>query len=535
MRKNKSWEPLAMILLALGCIAPVSQCCQDLLCYIDFIDTLACEYRKEEDLNPSISYTLTANWTLEESEDTCHLVECEKKHKYICTINMEDFSVDDTCTITVTTNINGRYHSHQICKPFTLGHKFKPVPPVNLTVSLSEHYNISWETIYDDDIMRGGELAYELSYKKYGESWLKQTTVNILEDEKNVILLRSTFQAGEEYVARIRANPKSTSIYRGHWSEWSASVTWTTPIDEEKIRLQIGMISGIVAIVAFLVILVTCFRYSPLMWKKVWVLVPDPKTFFIPLYEGHQGDFKSWLGPHYIPFPITPYEGVSTYTEDLEVDFNNSGNKLKNTMLFLPKMCLTEKNDVFRICGCMKEEPGAPCGFQCMISTTTTIDDLNNEEERSGDDSYPDVNLDSGNMLDRLLDQGSNPQSTITLKSGLQEDFLRSINILNLVSVPPEEWELQESPSREDDENVFYKDDNYNPLSPDSGNSGDFGYPRIRLDMDTIDSGFVDSECGSPVDSDFGHNDIPTKPDLDNEEDVISRRNYVQQWVPKAL
>lgn len=540
MMKNKGREPIAtLILLALGCIAPVSQCCQDLFCYIDFIDTLTCEYRKDKDQNTSVSHTLTANWTFEESEETCILVECEKKHEYICTVNMEDFNVDDTCTITITTSINGRHHSRTICNPFRIGDIFKPLPPVNVTVSLFENYNVSWETIYDNHVMRSGELAYELGYKKDGESWLNQKTVQVFEDEKNLVLLRSSFQAGEQYVARIRAQPKRTSIYLGPWSEWSTPVIWTTPMDDEKIKMQIGMISGIVAMLAFLGIVMTCFRYSPIMWKKVWVLVPDPSSFFKPLYNGHQGDFKSWLGPHYIPFPIIPYEGGSTHPEVLEVNCHSSGYNMKTIEAFLPKSGLAEKNQICRMCGSMKENPGAQCRSQCNTSPATTAVTPSNgssNEDSSRDDSYPSVTLDSGDMLDHLLVHGSIPQSTINLKFSLHEDLLRSNpNMLNLVSIPPEEWELPQSPSQEDDESAFYNDDNYNSMSPDSGNSGNFGYPRICLDMDTIDSGFADSECGSPVDSDFGNSDISTKllnPDPYNEEEEITERNYVQQWVP---
>ncbi|XP_040296601.1 interleukin-21 receptor [Bufo bufo] len=533
--KPKRSEPIeALILLAFTSIARVSLCCQDLLCYVDFIDTLTCEYRKDKDLNSSVSHSLSANWTFEEWNDTCLLDECEKNHKYICTIDMEDFTVDGMCIVTIITKNNGRYHSKQICQPFNIGNKFKPVPPFNLTVSLSENYNISWNTLYDNHDTRGGELAYELSYKKDGESWLNQKTIQVLEDEKHVVLLRSSFQAGEQYVARIRTQPKIylSDIYQGHWSDWSTSIMWRTPANDQTVKMQIGMISGMIAILAFLGILMTCFRYSPLIWKKVWVLVPDPEPFFKPLYKGHQGDFKSWLGPHYTPFPIIPREGGSIYPEVLEIDCHSACNNMEIKKQFLPKLYLTEKNQICRTCGCTTENPCSQCCPPCIASTTTTTDGTMNEEDRSRDYGYPSVNLDSGNMLDRE----PSPQSTIMLKFGLPQDFLRSsMNMLSLVSIPPEQWELQESPSQEDDENVFYNDDNYNSLSPDSGNSGNFGYPRICLDMDTIDSGFVDSECGSPVDSNFGTNYIPTKPlnpDPYSEEDEICERNYVQQWVP---
>ncbi|XP_075140618.1 interleukin-21 receptor-like [Leptodactylus fuscus] len=517
-------QPLPLpILLALVCIAPISQCCQDLLCYVDFYDKLTCEYRKDQDLNTSVSYTLSASWTFEEWNTTCLLVECEKKHEYICTIDMDDFSSDDLCEITITTNINGRYQSNQNCQPFKIGDKFKPLPPVNLTVSLHDDYNISWETYYDAHVMRSGELVYELSYKKERESWLNQTTLQILEDEKNLILLRTLLQGGEQYKARIRAQPKntSTSIYHGEWSEWSASVTWTTPDVDQNIKTQIGTISWIMSgMLVFLGIVMTCCRYTPIMWKKVWVLVPDPEPFFKPLYKGHEGDFKSWLGPHYAPFPIPPLDGSCGYPEVLEIDYQSSGNHKEVKKPLLPKSC-------------MKENPAMRCSSQCPPSTTTT-DGSTNERDSSEDDGYPSMDLDSDNMWDHLLDQGSKLQSTVML----QEDILRSnTNMLDLVSIPPEDWEVPESPSPEDDENVFYNDDNYNPLSPDSSNSGNFGYPRICLDMDTIDSGFVDSECGSPVDSDFGNSDITTKPqnpDPYDEEDDICDRHYVQQWVPST-
>ncbi|KAM4025191.1 interleukin-21 receptor isoform 1-T3 [Anomaloglossus baeobatrachus] len=522
MMKNKSRDPgSALILLVLGGIAAVSQCCQDLHCVIDFIDTLACEYREDKDLNTSVSHTMSANWTFEELYETCILIECEKKHEYICTIDMEDFSVDGKCTLTITTNVNGRHHSDQICQLLMIGHHFKPVPPFNLTISLLENYNISWETDYDKHIMRSGELAYELSYKMVEESWLDQKTIQILEDDKNVVLLRSSFQPSEQYVARIRAHPKRTSIYRGHWSEWSETVAWTTPTDQ-NIKIKIGGISGTIAILAFLGILLTCFRYTPLMWKKVWVVVPDPEPFFKPLYKGHQGDFKSWLGPHYIPFPIISSDGGSTYPEVLQIDDHNMKKQCHS------KTCLMEKNQFCRTCGDVKMNPGLQCA-QCNTLASTTTDGSNKEEERSTADGYP-----TFNMPDHLLYHESNP---VRLKLGLHEDFLRSnINMLNQVSIPQDEWELQESPSQEDSENVFYND-NYHSLSPDSGTSSDFGYPRICLDMDTIDSGFVDSECGSPVESDFGNSDNPTKPlnpEPYNGEDEKCERNYVQQWVPTA-
>lgn len=161
----------------------------------------------------------------------------------------------------------------------------------------------------------------------------------------------------------------------------------------------------------------------------------------------------------------------------------------------------------------------------------STKDDLQAVMDESGDDSYPCVSLDSdnSNTLNLIPGHESDLQDTLVHSNiHLQEDFLgSSINILDLV-------ELQDSQNQDDDdENVFYND-NYNALSPDSENSADFGYPRICLDLDTIDSGFCDSECGSPVDSEFTNNSPkPLCSDSYSGEEEIYERNYVKQWVPR--
>ncbi|XP_075035693.1 interleukin-21 receptor [Mixophyes fleayi] len=548
---NKEHKTVAVLLLsALCCVTPITECCKDLHCNVDYIDTLTCNYNWDHGENAGISYTLQAEWTFEESEETCYLVQSDRKQEYICTIDMEDFNVDDKCTIFITAEVNGHYHSNKTCGPFIIGDKFKPVAPFNLTVSYSESYNISWKTNYDTHVFRNGELAYELSYKKEGESWLNQMSIQVLEDEKNVVILKSSFQANEGYVARIRAQPKNSSIYSGQWSEWSTPITWRTPADELKVQVQNWIF--IPFLLLFIMMILKYLKWPQCLWKNVWLLVPDPAPFFKPLYEGHHGDFKSWLGSRY--FQTMPFEGniVHADLEVLEIYSHNLQNNMEKQKLFYTNSCSSRNSQCCRKCGYINDisekiSQQMPIDTQCccQCSSITTMDGLEtsiDEEDRSNDDGYPSVDLDSGNgiMLDDLVDHGSNPDGTVKcaldLNFHLQESLLRSnMNILDLISLPLEEWELQESSCQEEDENVFYNDENYNSLSPDSGNSTDFGYPRTGLDLDTIDSGFADSECGSPVDSDFGNSDIPTKTlnsDSYRGEEEISKRNYVKQWVP---
>ncbi|XP_063788863.1 interleukin-21 receptor [Pseudophryne corroboree] len=554
MKKMKKHKPAAVLLLsALCCITPITGCCKDLHCTVDYIDTLTCIYSGDKEENTSISYTLHAEWTLEESEETCDLISPGRRQEYICTINMENFNVDDKCTVFITAKVNGHSHSNKTCGPFSIGDRFEPTTPFNLTVSFVESYNVTWKTSYDNNIVINGELAYELGFKKDKESWQNQKSIQVLEDEKHVVFLSSSFQANELYVARIRARPKPESIYRGQWSAWSTPVIWRTPDDEFIKTSSQNWISLIYFLPVFLLIVIMlilkCLKWPQCLWKKVWLLVPDPAPFFKPLYEGHHGDFKSWLGPY---FPTMHSQvGILTPEVDiLEIHCPSLKNNPEKQTLFPPKSCSSNCRKCGGI-GDIREKISKQrfidnqCCFHCLTNTNTTMDGLEasiDEEDDSKDDGYPDIDLDSGtgNTLNDLVNHRSNPEgaekSKVDFKFHPQENVLRdNMNILDLLSVPPEEWELHESSCQEEDENVFYNDENYNALSPDSGNSTDFGYPQMCLDLDTIDSGFVDSECGSPVDSDFGNREMTTKTlssDSYCGEGEIGKTNYVKQWVP---
>ncbi|KAM5151819.1 interleukin-21 receptor-like [Mantella aurantiaca] len=528
--------------------------CKDLLCYVDYIDTLTCKYNNDKDGTSSTLYSLIVEWTFEElDKETCELIPSNGKNEYTCTTDMEDFSYDTECTVFIKATIDGNDTLLKTCGPFSIGDKFKPRAPLNLTVSFSENYNISWRTLYDTDTYRSNELSYEVSYKKDTESWMNQRTVRLYEDEKGLVLLRSLFEADEMYVARIRARPKNTSIYRGHWSSWSTAVSWRTRMPAERNVTENSLQKWIWLMVLFPVIvtiIIFIFRWPKCLWKNAWVFIPDPAPFFKPLYMVHHGDFKSWLGSSYYQtapdasraFP----EAFEVYSQGFLKNASRQDlNSLEKQKLLHTQECPSRDSQDCRNCDFNKavldrDSEHLPMGTQ-PCSHFNIKDVLEAAMDMGGDDGYPCVNLDSdnSNVLNHLPDHESNSQATasslVNPNLHLPEGFLEpNIYHLNLVPTSPEGWELQDSPSQDDDENVFYND-NYNALSPDSGNSADFGYPRICLDLDTIDSGFCDSECGSPVDSDFGNSDIPPKPinsDSYSGEDEIYERNYVKQWVP---
>ncbi|KAM4632492.1 interleukin-21 receptor [Discoglossus pictus] len=534
---KKRGIPSAVFLI--GFLVPISYCysCRDLHCFVDYIDTLTCKYTAFWDESLGISYELIAEWISEDEDlDTvCHLVQSESKHKQTCNVNMISFGAEDIFNISINKRVYGKYDSNLTCGPFFLSENFVPAAPFNLTVSFSENYNISWRTFYEtlQHYLKHGELEYQLSYKKAEDSWKNEKFINILEDEKNVLLLKASFQGEAEFVARVRTKPRNMSIYRGGWSEWSDTVTWRTPADGISSNFQMWTALPIVAL--SIIIILCYFKQPQWLWKNVWVFIPNPAPFFKPLYVGHNGDFKSWLG---YPYNMTlPFDGRVVIPE-VHL-FTSILNPALDEQLLPSKTCLGKckhftgsRNipfDHIFIDTVTVTDEGSQSYSQCLTNSILQVDSY-------ADDCYPSVSLDSDHehLLGLLPKEPNTVNSTRNHKLEFNENLRSNINILDLISIPPEEWESQ-APSSHDDENVFYNDEHYDSFSPSSGNSEDFGYPRICLDLDTIDSGFVDSECSSPVESEFENCEIPPKLSLsesfDGQGDAC-QRNYVKQWVP---
>lgn len=126
---------------------------------------------------------------------------------------------------------------------------------------------------------------------------------------------------------------------------------------------------------------------------------------------------------------------------------------------------------------------------------------------------------------------------TVSGQEGAMSDFQETN--WNAVGVP-DEAENPELDSRETSEGQGFDDwqlqanhaENGEELSLDSFSSNDhsdYGYPQIGLDLDTIDSGFLESDCSSPVSSECeGGEQMDTSLLGDT---VGTHSNYVKQWV----
>ncbi|XP_068764024.1 interleukin-21 receptor isoform X2 [Struthio camelus] len=193
-----------------------------------------------------------------------------------------------------------------------------------------------------------------------------------------------------------------------------------------------------------------------------------------------------------------------------------------------------------------------PCNSHCNCNRVhSRREHASDEDGSAGETGYPKVNIDddererSCNLL--LADLST--QDKILASGSVSTDHLRSASapahqqveralergmgsILEALCLHPDQWDLENLASlpSPDGESVSYSEGSCD-FFPQSARPGD-SYPMICLDLDTIDSGFVDSDCGSPVDCEFDQNSQTNCGSIPLEQEGEDfPRSYVKQWV----
>ncbi|CAM4616736.1 unnamed protein product [Lepidochelys olivacea] len=561
-------------------------CCEDLLCSVDYVKTLTCI--QKTDLSETL-YNLTATWFLEEemkiSEHFCNLLQSSRTAthtQYTCSMDLKEFNSDDKFRVDVTKLADGQYTTSKACSEFLLSKNIKPYPPFNLTAVFSNGYNISWKTIYQNSLYYylDDELEYELRYKKKSDTWANQKSKVIPEDKRSMVLLPLEFQRDTDYEFQVRAKPRPGSDYLGVWSEWSPLLTLKTePEESPGVRWLVSLLAFALVAVSITVFLA---RHQSI-WKKLGVFVPDPAPFFKPLYVVHNGDFKKWVGASCTKATLDFFEWGIVLPEVLEVyskhlSHNTAAEELKELNKDHPRetcmSCLamhgqdsqSHLSSSNSSSGTQDQSYGhlsidtvtvadefTPCYSQCNCNNAHRDHE---HLDADGEDGYPKVNLDGDNSeissslplaalsaQDNIISSGSVSMepSWRSASPSVHRPMAEALgggmgSILEALCLHHEQWDL-ESPASlpsPDGESVSYSDGPYDFFSPNT-RTGD-GYPAICIDLDTIDSGFVDSDCGSPIECEFEKSSQTNSGctsgsiTLENEGENFPR-SYVKQWV----
>ncbi|XP_069065989.1 interleukin-21 receptor isoform X1 [Pleurodeles waltl] len=572
--------------------------CGELRCYVDFIETLICTCEAEHGSADEL-YELYATWSIDSDDDDsehCNLTKSAKEDlltTYECQMNMQSFSAGDTIRINMTKTRGGQPEESKECKVFNLNEIFTPYPPFNLSVSYSDGYNFSWNTKYEstEHYTLHGQLEYELSYSKKEDSWKNQRSVFTQVDRKNLLLVQSLFQGGTEYMSRVRAKPRTTSEYKGPWSEWSPPLVWRTDHDDDLTGKMLVLKSWLpTTAVCVVVLMALIFAYCHVpqrLWKKMSVLIPDPAPFFKPLYLGHDGDFKSWLGTSYTLATMDLFDwGVTlpdvmevcsqqlsihpTKEEATEVDEDHKSNaclpgvgvqRQEQSRFLIPCQSSISKVGA-QSYGYVSSDTDTAAEFDeatpCSPQMSSFRVEVNYGVKVEG---FPELNLeDQTSDLENGLSLADSPEqnktyaqdsvlldqstqlgrccTTEAAKHPLISLLEPNMSVLDLLlHKQADSWDDMVSQSYHSQDEVTYREVPYDSFSSNSGNGEEFGYPRMKLDLDTIDSGFADSECGSPVECEFDNNMLAqaqsalslgsTVLGADNQH----TRNYVKQWI----
>ncbi|XP_059934928.1 interleukin-21 receptor [Mesoplodon densirostris] len=510
--------------------------CSDLVCYTDYIQTVTCileTWAPHPDM-------LTLTWQdsygeLEDEVTSCslHWSTHNATHaEYTCHMDVLQFMADDVFSVNMTDHSGN--HSQE-CGSFVLAKSIKPSPPFNVTVTCSGHYNISWSSNYNFYALQG-KLQYELRYRKLGDPWALSPGRKLISvDSRSVSLLPLEFHKGSSYELQVRAGPQPGSSFQGTWSEWSDPVVFHTQPEEIKGDLYPQLLPILVLICPILVFLGLKTHLLWRLWKKVWVQVPSPEPFFQPLYMGHSGDFKKWVGT---PFTASSLE-LRSWNPGVPLSLEmHSQCPPQTAAKGLVPIELPEPPDLVEADGVL--EPGSwgpapstagslgssahsqerdrPYGL-LSIDTVTVVDaeELCTWPCTCGDDGYPALNLDTGlepgpGTEDSLLGTGATVLSCGCVSaSGPARPGGPLGSLLDRIKLHLK------------DEEGWAPGPPWDGGSPRGVSDSEVGSPPAGLDMDTFDSGFVDSDCGSPVEHDFS-----------SPRDEGPPRSYLRQWVVMA-
>ncbi|OXB68848.1 hypothetical protein ASZ78_002263 [Callipepla squamata] len=513
-------------------------CRENLTCFVDYMQTLSCLLRN--DLGAS-SYNLTA---------TCNAVK-----------------------------------SNTVLSSPTV----RPQPPFNLTAVFTEGYNISWETIYQNPLFYflNGELEYQLRYKRRTDTWevsemsvyhQTQKTKSVHEDRRSLVILPWELQGNTEYEFQVRARPSEGSGYYGFWSEWSSQLTLKTRPAAVTQTAGMGWMLFFVVAMVIAASITAFLAKQQSLWKKI-ACIPDPSAFFKPLYLMYNGDFKKWVGTSHMKMTIDLFEWEIVPSEVLEVYSTRPSNctsqeeirELKNGLPCKPCVsCLTtpvqdsllssvnsssmtqdRSYGHLSIDTVTVADEFTPCNCQCNCNRAYREQKHNSDEDSAGENGYPKVNIDDEDRRpssalhlsdlssqDKILASGSMSTDHLSTTGGSGHQKVEGAleggmgSILEALCLHPHQWDLENPASlpSPDGESVSYSEGSCD-FFPHSARPGD-SYPMICLDLDTIDSGFVDSDCGSPVDCEFEQNSQTNCGSVPLEQEGEDfPRSYVKQWV----
>ncbi|XP_078274592.1 interleukin-21 receptor-like [Rhinoraja longicauda] len=607
MRSLWNFPPHAVLLLLLCGQARCTTICDSLHCVNDYIENITCTWRIDASPMPDVSYHLTATMMGETISCSLTATSCSDGGKGFaecsCQLYQEYGISQDRYSMNMMTKIKEVENSSVDCPEFDTTKHIKPIAPFSLNVSHTppcETYNFTWQMAYETNYIQ--KFEYELRYQRTQDNWELQKVKYKRNNQRFLQLVSSELVGGKEHVAQVRSRPALDTDYQGTWSEWSRPVKWRTELCETDLDpdAQILIGCGVMA-VTFVFVTVMIINKRERLWRKLWVITPDPEPFFKPLFMEHGGNFTKWVNARYpdVLYDISEKNAMVLEKSDAVQVHDGRYTLDKASMLGLkPKEKQSDIHSSWQAlrgpCSCTSSaHSGGQFGSnnqqwkdksygQATVDMVTVTDKSGCSHCKQNDDPArpPYMTQCNSNPVQRNPDGQDYPPSRQYLNQlhpltpGIPElcgnasplNGMMSLlqpsagpdpmggNVLDLQCLNIGDWDPENETFSSNSEDASWADRNgseggswndsrLDAISSSSRLEPDLAYPKILLDLDTVDSGFTetdpcfmtpgDLECHDALRADgVEYEKGPDGNSLTNsEEEQQYYRSYVKQWV----
>ncbi|XP_071763261.2 uncharacterized protein LOC139917928 [Centroberyx gerrardi] len=451
-----------------------------------------------------------------------------------CLIYPEEFYLiasigTTTCTASVQQDNQVKVNVNE-SSSWVLSDMVKPLEPSDVQVKTgSEFFNITWDiNNHLDDC-----LSYRVRIRASGD--LSKDPVNPLSvDQKYVLIHRTKLQPCTKYTVDVQALLCPDAKYKGPGSEWSPTTEWNTMGTYAKTECPGNDAHWwylFLLMIPVLGLLVLGYSQKPYWLKKLQLItyIPKPNEFFEPLYHTYEGNFKEWVRPVFSEYDVlminTPIGGQhdvfhwNMEKQSCGKDETKQGGCSHHS--FQPHSASllhfheggslhgtghsTGHISIHTVTLSGEEE------FEAETVSRSSINTLRSYQDGESFGSY------AGDNRERAGYDLGEPQMSRMFREGglLGQDGNQMSNHLSVSNMncqprahimEPERVSLDSFASNEQSED---------------------GYPSV--DLDTIDSGFGEADCSSPVTSESN-----TAEQIDSDlfhEGGNSNSNYVKQWM----
>ncbi|XP_059835674.1 interleukin-21 receptor-like [Hypanus sabinus] len=596
----KSPQHIVLLLLLCG-QAQCTTICDSLVCVTDYKDYITCTWRVDASRKPDVSYKLSAKTDGYSLSCNLNATECSNEGKAfaVCRCQLyEDFGITSVnYTMTITSKRRGVEISSAKCPDFDTSVNIKPIAPFNFTVSHiapCETYNFTWKIAYNEQDYIN-QFEYQLRYRRLQDSWELQEDKT--SDQTFLQLVALELAEDTEHVAQVRSQPAVDPMYKGNWSDWSPLLKFRTDVCKTNSK-QLSLIPIVCGVLMVLFIFVVVMISKPnRLWKKLWIISPDPAPFFKPLFVEHGGNFTKWVNARYpdVLYEVSEknamvlekgdavqvYDKLSTLDKtsmmglkswEKQPDFHSSWQALgdpstctsahsrgqfgNNVQKWKDKSYGRVSIDTVTV---TNESNCSYCKYKSKPSKAPYMTQCNSNpaRENSNVQDYPPTSHFFTHL--HLFTSGVPPLCGDAAPRTDMLSLLRSSgaldgadgNVLGLQCLNID-WDPENETSSLNDEEASWADRNVgeggswsdgslDAISSCSRPEPDLGYPKISLDLDTVDSGFtendpyfmstVDLACNNSMGADGADCGKESDDNTNSEELTQYYRSYVKQWV----